>query len=258
MKQIDLNCDMGESFGTYTLGMDDAVIRHITSANVACGWHAGDPLVMNKTVKMAVEHQVGVGAHPGYPDLSGFGRRNMNCTPGEIRNYLIYQIGALAAFCRVHGTRLRHVKPHGALYLNAVDNEDVALAVAEGILSVDPTLSYVALAGPNGEGMTRIGQEIGLKVIYEAFPDRAYTAEGNLLSRRLPGAVITDPDRVAERALMMAKEGIVKTVDGTTIPLSAQTLCVHGDTPSAVDLVRGIRRTLEMEGIMLKPIGEDA
>jgi 5-oxoprolinase (ATP-hydrolysing) subunit A len=181
----------------------------------------------------------------------------MSCTPDEIRNYLIYQIGALAAFCRVHGTRLRQVKPHGALYLNAVDNKDVARAVAEGILSVDPTLSYVALAGPKGERMTRIGQEIGLKVIYEAFPDRAYTAEGNLLSRRLPGAVIKDPDRVAERALMMAKEGIVKTVDGTTIPLSAQTLCVHGDTPSAVDLVKSIRRALEMESIMLKPIGEE-
>lgn len=257
MKQIDLNCDMGESFGAYTLGMDEAVIRHITSANVACGWHAGDPLVMDKTVKMAVEHHVGVGAHPGYPDLIGFGRRSMSCTPDEIRNYLIYQIGALAAFCRVHGTRLRHVKPHGALYLTAVDNKDVARAVAEGILSVDPTLSYVALAGPKGERMTRIGQEIGLKVIYEAFPDRAYTAEGNLLSRRLPGAVIKDPDRVAERALMMAKEGIVKTVDGTTIPLSAQTLCVHGDTPSAVDLVKSIRRALEMESIMLKPIGEE-
>ncbi|CAB5111909.1 Lactam utilization protein LamB [Olavius algarvensis associated proteobacterium Delta 3] len=256
MKQIDLNCDMGESFGAYSLGMDESVIRHITSANVACGWHAGDPLVMNKTVKIAVEHNVGVGAHPGYPDLNGFGRRNMDCTADEIRNYVIYQIGALQAFCRVHGTRLRHVKPHGALYLTAVVNEDVARAVAEAILSVDPDLRYVALAGAKGEMMTRIGKEIGLKVVYEAFPDRAYTAEGNLVSRRLPGAVIKDPDQVAERALMMAKEGVVKAVDGTNIPLSVQTLCVHGDTPSAVELVKSIRRALETEGILLKSIGD--
>lgn len=257
MKKIDLNCDMGESFGAYTMGMDESVIRHITSANIACGWHAGDPLVMNKTVKMAVDHGVGVGAHPGYPDLNGFGRRNLDCTTDEIRNYVIYQIGALKAFCRVHGTRLRHVKPHGALYLTAVVNQDVARAVAEAVLSVDPNLWYVALAGAKGEMMRRIGEQVGLKVVYEAFPDRAYTAEGNLVSRRLPGAVIEDPVQVAQRALSMAKDGIVKAADGTVIPLSVQTLCVHGDTPSAVELVRSIRRTLETEGIVLKSIGED-
>jgi UPF0271 protein len=249
---------MGESFGAYTMGMDESVIPHITSANIACGWHAGDPLVMARTVKMAVNHGVGVGAHPGYPDLGGFGRRSMDCTPEEIRNYVIYQIGALDAFCRVHGTRLRHVKPHGALYLTAVVNEDVARAVAEAIVSVDSDLKYVALAGAKGEMMTRIGKAVGLKVVYEAFPDRAYTSEGNLVSRRLPGAVIKDPDRVAKRALLMAKEGIVKAVDGTTIPLAAQTLCVHGDTASAVDLVKSIRMTLESAGIMLKSIGADA
>ena len=258
MKKIDLNCDMGESFGAYTMGMDESVIRHITSANIACGWHAGDPMVMDKTVRMAVDHGVGVGAHPGYPDLTGFGRRNMDCTPVEIRNYVIYQIGALKAFCQVHGTALRHVKPHGALYLTAEVNEAVARAVAEAILSVDPDLWYVALAGAKGEMMTRIGKEVGLKVVYEAFPDRAYTAEGNLVSRRLPGAVIKDPEQVAERALLMAKEGIVKAVDGTTIPLAVHTLCVHGDTPSAVDLVSSIRTTLEAEGIKLRSIGEDA
>jgi UPF0271 protein len=257
VKKIDLNCDMGESFGAYAMGMDEAVIRHITSANIACGWHAGDPLVMNKTVKMAVENHVGVGAHPGYPDLKGFGRRNMDCTTDEIRNYVIYQIGALQAFCRVHGSRLRHVKPHGALYLTAVVNEDVARAVAEAIVSVDPDLWYVALAGAKGEMMRRIGEQMGLKVVYEAFPDRAYTAEGNLVSRRLPGAVIKEPDLVAERALLMANEGMVKAIDGTVVPLSVQTLCVHGDTPSAVDLVKSIRRVLEAEGIRLKPIGED-
>ena len=254
MKKIDLNCDMGESFGAYKLGMDEKVIQYITSANIACGWHAGDPLVMDKTVKMAVEHGVGVGAHPGYPDLLGFGRRNMDCTPDEIRSYVAYQVGALQGFCKIHGTRLRHVKPHGALYLTAVVNEVVARAVAEAIVSVDPDLLYVALAGAKGEMMTRIGKDVGLKVVYEAFPDRAYTPEGNLVPRRDPGAVIKDPQEVARRALRMATEGVVIAVDDTSIPIEAQTLCVHGDTPSAVDLVRNIHEILEKEGVSVQPM----
>jgi len=255
MIKIDLNSDMGESFGAYKLGMDEAVIQRITSANIACGWHAGDPLVMDRTVKMAVEFGVGVGAHPGYPDLLGFGRRNMDCTLEEVQKYLIYQIGALQAFCKINGTKLQHVKPHGALYLMAVENEEIARAVAEAIVSVNPELLYVALAGAKGEFMSRIGQEVGLKVVYEAFADRAYTPEGTLVSRRQPGAVIKDPEEVSERALRMAKDGIVIAVDGTSIPLEAQTLCVHGDTPSAVDLVKKIRETLESEGVMVTPMG---
>lgn len=254
MKKIDLNCDMGESFGAYKLGMDEKVIQYITSANIACGWHAGDPLVMDKTVEMAVEHGVGVGAHPGYPDLPGFGRRNMDCTPDEIRSYVAYQVGALQGFCKIHGTRLRHVKPHGALYLTAVVNEVVARAVAEAIVSVDPDLLYVALAGAKGEMMTRIGKDVGLKVVYEAFPDRAYTPEGNLVPRRESGAVIKDPQEVARRALRMATEGVVIAVDDTSIPIEAQTLCVHGDTPSAVDLVRNIHEILEKEGVSVQPM----
>ncbi len=256
MQPIDLNCDMGESFGAYKLGMDIDVIRHISSANIACGWHAGDPLVMDRTVKMAVERGVGVGAHPGYPDRIGFGRRNLDCTAEEIRNYIVYQVGALQGFCRVHGVKLQHVKPHGALYLTAVSDETVARAVAEAIVSVDKSLLYVALAGAKGETMRRIGEEVGLRVVYEAFPDRAYTAEGNLVSRRLPGAVIKDPTTVAERALRMAREGKVIAEDGTEIDLEVQTLCVHGDTPTAVDLVRNIRRTFEVEGIEVRPMGE--
>ncbi len=255
MKKIDLNSDMGESFGAYKLGMDEAVIQHITSANIACGWHAGDPLVMDRTVKMAVEFGVGVGAHPGYPDLLGFGRRNMDCTLEEVQKYLIYQIGALQAFCKINGTKLQHVKPHGALYLMAVENEEIARAVAEAIVSVNPELLYVALAGAKGEFMSRIGQEVGLKVVYEAFADRAYTPDGTLVSRRQPGAVIKDPEEVSERALRMAKDGIVIAVDGTSIPLEAQTLCVHGDTPSAVDLVKKIRETLESDGVLVTPMG---
>jgi UPF0271 protein len=255
MIKIDLNSDMGESFGAYKLGMDEAVIQHITSANIACGWHAGDPLVMDRTVKMAVDFGVGVGAHPGFPDLLGFGRRNMDCTLEEVQKYLIYQIGALQAFCKVNGTKLQHVKPHGALYLMAVENEEIARAVAEAIVSVNPELLYVALAGAKGEFMSRIGQEVGLKVVYEAFADRAYTPEGTLVSRRQPGAVIKDPEEVSERALRMAKDGIVIAVDGTSIPLEAQTLCVHGDTPSAVDLVKKIRETLESDGVVVTPMG---
>ena len=257
MEKIDLNCDMGESFGAYNLGMDDAVIQYISSANIACAWHAGDPCVMDHTVAIAVEHGVGVGAHPGYPDLLGFGRRNMDCTSEDLRNYVIFQIGALQAFCSAHGTKLQHVKPHGALYLTAVENEAVARAVAEAIVSVNPDLLYVALAGAKGELVTRIGQEVGLRVVYEAFPDRAYSPEGTLVSRRQPGAVIKEPREVAERALRMVKEGVVIAVDGSTIPLEAQTLCVHGDNPKAVDLVRSIRETLEADGVAVTPMGKE-
>jgi UPF0271 protein len=257
VEKIDLNCDMGESFGAYKLGMDDAVIQFISSANIACAWHAGDPSVMNHTVAIAVDNGVGVGAHPGYPDLLGFGRRNMDCNMAELRNYVIYQIGALQAFCNAHGTKMQHVKPHGALYLTAVENEDVARVVAEAIVSVNSDLLYVALAGAKGELMTRIGQEVGLRVVYEAFPDRAYSPEGTLVSRRQPGAVIKEPQAVSERALRMVKEGVVIAVDGSTIPLEAQTLCVHGDNPKAVDLVKSIRETLEADGVAVIPMGKE-
>ena len=256
MKRVDLNCDMGESFGAYTIGMDDAVIKHITSANIACGFHAGDPLVMDRTVKLAVEHNVAVGAHPGYPDLQGFGRRNMDCTLEEVRQYVVYQIGALQAFCAANGTRMRHVKPHGNLYNTAAVNEDIARVIAEAIVSVDSELMYVALSSTKEDFMTSIARDVGLTVVYEAFPDRAYTSDGTLLSRRLPGAVVRDARVVAERALMMAKEGKVIAVDGTPVDLDIQTLCVHGDTPMAVELVKAIREELEANGIVVKPTGD--
>ena len=254
MPTIDLNCDMGESFGVYKLGRDEDVIEHVSSVNIACGWHAGDALVMNRSVKLAVDHGVGVGAHPSYPDLMGFGRRNMSCTLEEIRNYVIYQIGALSAFCAANGVTMQHVKAHGTLYLTAVENEAVATAVAEAIVSVDPGLLFVALAGPKGALMAGIGEELGLKVVREAFPDRAYTAEGTLASRSLRGTVISDPEKVAERALKMAKEGRVIAIDGTEIDLQAHTLCVHGDNASAVDVVKTVRGLLESEGIAVKPM----
>lgn len=254
MKRIDLNCDMGESFGNYTLGMDRAVMPYITSANIACGWHAGDPLVMDATIRLAKENGVGAGAHPGYPDLMGFGRRKMTLSPEEIRHYLVYQIGALQAFCRVHDVRLCHVKPHGALYLDAVETPETANAVAGAILDLDPGLRFVALAGKKGETMRRMGEELGLKVVFEAFPDRAYTPEGTLVPRSMPGAVISDPEEVASRALDMAR-GFVIASDGSRIDLDAQTLCVHGDNQGAVDLVREIRSRLEADGIIVSPMG---
>ncbi len=252
--KIDLNCDMGESFGPYKIGRDEEVIRHVTSANVACGWHGGDPGVMDRTVRMALENGVSIGAHPGYPDMQGFGRRRMDFLPEEIRTFMIYQIGALQAFCTAHGTRLRHVKPHGSLYLTAVEEEAVARSIAEAIASVDPELMVVTLAGRKGEGMRRISETLGLKVVCEAFPDRAYTPEGTLVSRREPGAVIKDPQEVAERAVKMAKEGRVTAADGSEISLDVQTLCVHGDSDEAIHLAKRIRELLEIKGIGVEAI----
>lgn len=251
---MDLNCDMGESFGIYTLGLDEEVMQYITSANVACGWHAGDPLVMMKTVGLAKKYGVGVGAHPGYPDLVGFGRRPMDCTADEIRTYVMYQIGALQAFCAANKVKLQHVKPHGSLYLAAVENESIALAVARAIVEVNPDLIYVAFAGSKGSFMGAIAGELGLRVVYEAFPDRAYTTRGTLASRREPGAVITDPKIAAERALMIATSGVLTAIDGSQVSIEAQTLCVHGDNPAAVEMVRSIRKTLECAGVEVAPM----
>ena len=254
--KIDINCDMGESFGAYKLGLDEEVIKYITSANIACGYHAGDPLVMERTVSLAKNYGVSAGAHPGFPDLMGFGRRNIDATLAEIKGYVTYQIGALQAFATAQGLKVEHVKPHGALYLMAVEDEKISEAVVEAIKSVDKDLIFIALAGAKGEKMTKIGERIGLRVAYEAFPDRAYTPEGTLVSRRQPGAVIKDPDVVAQRALKMAKEGKVVAIDGTEINLRPETLCVHGDTPGAVNLVKKIRQTLTEENVEVIPLSE--
>jgi len=252
--KIDINCDMGESFGTYTLGMDEAIIASISSANIACGFHAGDPQVMSRTVKLAVEHGVAIGAHPGFPDLLGFGRRNMDCSGEEIEAYLIYQIGALQAFCTAHGTRLCHVKPHGALYNMAVGNESLVRSIARAIARVDTNLPMVALAGGNAHRMAAIAGEEGIKTLFEAFPDRAYTAEGTLVSRRLPGAVIHDPEEAASRAVRMAVDGVVIAVDGSRVPLKVHTLCLHGDNPQGVALAAAIRHRLEAAGVIVRPM----
>jgi UPF0271 protein len=257
MKRIDLNCDMGESFGAYTLGRDAEVIEFITSANIACGFHAGDPLVMERTVSLAAARRVGVGAHPGFADLKGFGRRNLDCTIEEVAADIIYQIGAIQAFCAARKVHLQHVKPHGALYNMAVGNEPLARAIARAGASVDPALRLVTLAGSEAAMMARIGREEGVRVVFEAFPDRAYTAEGRLVSRRLPGAVISDPALAAERAVRMATEGRIVASDGTILEMEIDTLCVHGDTPTALALVRQIRTSLENAGVALMPMGAE-
>jgi len=255
MKRIDLNCDMGESFGAWSMGMDGEVIRHVTSANIACGFHAGDPQVMDKTVKLAKDHGVGVGAHPGYPDLVGFGRRNMDCTPQEVRDYVAYQIGALKAFCALHGVSLQHVKPHGSLYNMSVGNEPLIRAIVQAIAGVDKNVIYLALGGAQAQLVAKIAGEEGIRVAFEAFPDRAYTPEGNLAPRSLPGAVIKDPKTAAERALRMAKEGKIAATDGSVLEMKIDTICVHGDNPSAVDVVKTIRSAIEGEGIQVAPMG---
>jgi UPF0271 protein len=257
MKRIDLNCDMGESFGAYRLGRDAEVIEWITSANIACGFHAGDPLVMDRTVALAASRGVGVGAHPGFPDLKGFGRRNLDCTLEEVKTDILYQVGALQAFCAAHRVRLRHVKPHGALYNMAVGNEPLARAIAQAVATAGSGLRLVTLAGPEAALMARIGREEGLQVVFEAFPDRAYTPEGRLVSRRLPGAVISDPDQAAERAVGMATGGRIQAIDGTLLEMEIDTLCVHGDTPTALALVQTIRRGLEAAGVALAPMGAE-
>lgn len=254
--RIDLNCDMGESFGRYTLGKDQEIIAHITSANVACGFHASDPQVMDRTLALAKEHGVAVGAHPGYLDLRGFGRRNLDCDPEEVRTDVIYQTGALAAIAQSRGMRLQHVKPHGALYNTAAGNKNVARSICAGLASYNPELVLVALAGPGGEVIRAMAAEYGLKVAAEAFADRAYTPEGRLVPRNQPGAVIHDPEVVAARCLRMAQDGVVEAADGSLVPLKPHTICVHGDTPTAVELVKIIATTLKHAGVKLIPLGQ--
>ncbi|MDP9373522.1 MAG: LamB/YcsF family protein [Chloroflexota bacterium] len=250
---IDLNSDMGESFGRWALGHDEALLDHVSSANVACGFHAGDPRVMARTVALARAKGVAVGAHPGFPDLAGFGRREIATTPDEVTTDVLYQLGALDAFCRAAGVSLRHVKPHGALYNQIAVDERLATATAEAVARFNRDLILVGLPG---SAVERAAAAAGLPFAREAFADRAYNADGTLASRRLPGAVIADPARVAERAARMATAGRVGTVDGGEIGLAADTLCIHGDTPGAVELARTVRDALERHGVTIRPLAE--
>ena len=249
--RIDLNCDMGESFGMYKMGLDEEVIKYISSANVACGFHAGDPQWMRETVHLAEVHGVAVGAHTSFPDLVGFGRRNIEVSPDEARNDVIYQIGALQAFTSGH--RLQHVKPHGAMYNRAVVDEDLARSICDAILEVDSDLILIALAGSR---WVEIAQEMGLRVAREIFADRALNPDGTLVSRSKDGSVLHNVDEVADRSLRMVREGKATSIDGDTIEVDAESLCIHGDTPGAVEMARVLRQRLDAESVTVTPLSQ--
>ncbi len=253
MYKVDLNSDLGESFGAYTIGLDKEVIAHISSANVACGYHAGDPLVMDATVAAAKEAGVAVGAHPGYPDLIGFGRRNIACSPKDAKAYVKYQLGALQAFCRANGVKMQHCKPHGALYNQAAKDPLLAQAIAEAVAEVDPDLILLGLAN---SFLISEAEKAGLRTASEVFADRAYQADGSLVPRSKPGAVIHDKDEAIARTVRMVKEGKVTAITGEEVPLKADSICVHGDNPSAVEFVKNIRARLTEEGVIIAPIRE--
>jgi len=244
--RVDLNSDLGESFGSYVLGMDEQVIKHVTSVNVACGWHGGDPLVMDRTVKTALREGAAIGAHPGFPDLLGFGRRNLAATPEEVKAYVKYQLGALMAFAKASGTAIQHVKVHGALYNMAAKDFKLAAAIAGAIHEVDRDIILMGLA--NSE-MINAGREMRLKTANEVFADRAYNPDGTLVSRRLPDAMIHDIELALSRVIGMVKEGKVRAVNGQDIEIKADSICVHGDNPEAVEFTRKIRARLEEEGV---------
>lgn len=254
-KKVDLNSDVGESFGIYKIGSDEEVIPLISSANIACGFHAGDPSIMKTTLGIAGKNGVGAGAHPGLPDLVGFGRRKMEVTLEEIKDYVTYQVGALQAVACSQGLTLQHVKPHGALYNMAVENVAIWEAIAETLSVLDKDLILVALAGPNREQLEAIAARYSIRIAFEFFADRAYNSDGSLVSRKTPGAVLHDEGEVADRIVKLVAEGKVCAIDGSDIELKAETICVHGDNPEALALVRKIREALEASGIEVCPMG---
>lgn len=253
--RIDLNSDLGESFGSYSIGKDEDVIKYVTSVNVACGWHAGDPVIMEKTVQMAKANGVAVGAHPGFDDKQGFGRRKIQLPPNEIRVMMKYQIGALMAFLQSEGMKMQHVKPHGALYNMAMVDRDVADAVCKAIHEVDPSIYLLA---PAGCEMDHAAQRNGLKIAREVFADRAYQEDGTLVPRSLPGAVLHDPEEILARVLRMVKEGKVTTIDGKDIDICADSICVHGDNEKALRIVETIKGGLEQAGVELRNFGDES
>jgi 5-oxoprolinase (ATP-hydrolysing) subunit A len=249
---IDLNSDLGEGFGRWGLGNDRELMKSITSANVACGFHAGDPTVMRTAVRMAADAGVAVGAHPGLPDLVGFGRRNMDVSPRDVEDFVLYQIGALAAIAAAQGVRLQHVKPHGALYNMAVRDRLLADAIARAVAAVDRSLILFGL--PDSE-LLRAGEAAGLEVAAEGFADRAYEPDGALTPRTRPGAVIDSAADVISRAIRLARDGIIRARNGTDINIRVRTICTHGDTPGSHELTRQLRAGLEAEGIAVRALG---
>lgn len=245
MGRLLLNCDMGESFGAWSMGLDAEVMPFIDCANIACGFHASDPQVMRRTVALAVEHAVRIGAHPGYPDLAGFGRRSMACSPAEVENMLLYQIGALDGICRAEGTRVRYVKPHGALYNDMMRQPALLRAVMRAVAAYDASLPLMLMSTRDNSASRALADELGIELLFEAFADRAYDAAGMLLARSLPGAVHHDAATVAEQALRLARGEALTASDGSALLLQADTLCVHGDNAGSVAAVQRIRQALQ-------------
>lgn len=243
---IDLNSDLGEGFGNWRMADDDALLDLVSSANVACGFHAGDPSTMRRVCERAVAGGVAIGAHVGYRDLAGFGRRRIEVDPDELADEVGYQIGALAAFARIAGDRVRYVKPHGALYNTVVTDTGQAAAVVEAVRRHDPGLSVLGLPGSE---LLRLAEVAGLRTVAEAFADRAYTADGRLVPRREPGAVLHDVEAIVDRCLRLATEREVDSIDGRTVAVPAESICVHGDTPQAVDIARRVRHALTEAGV---------
>ena len=251
--KIDINCDLGESYGEFTVGNDAETMPYITSANVACGFHAGDPVTMARTINLAKKHRVAVGAHPGYPDIMGFGRREMQLTSEEAMNYTVYQVSALHGFAKAVNVKLQHVKPHGALYNTAAKDEDLSKAIVEAVRVLDEGL--ILFAPPNSV-LAKTATRKGLKVAHEFFADRTYNSDGSLVSRKQPNAVIQDPRKVVERAVRVTKDGTVIAVDGEVVSLGeVHTICVHGDTPAAVRLAQALKWGLIEKGIEVIPVG---
>ncbi|WP_282349102.1 5-oxoprolinase subunit PxpA [Pseudomonas sp. PS01301] len=250
MPSIDINSDLGESFGAWSMGDDDAMLDIVTSANVACGFHAGDPAGILRTLKAAAARQVSIGAHVSYPDKVGFGRRNMDVASDELTADVIYQIGALQGLAQAAGTCVSYVKPHGALYNTIAHDRRQGLAVIAAIRAVDPGLVLVALAGSS---LIELAREEGLTCVAEAFADRAYTPEGTLVSRREPGAVLHDPQLIGQRMLRLVEEGTLEAIDGSITRIQADSICVHGDSPAAVAMARELRRVLEQANMQLQP-----
>lgn len=248
-RTVDLNADLGEGFGVWRLGDDEALLGIVTSANVACGFHGGDPAIMRRTCERAVERGVRIGAQVSYRDLTGFGRRRIEVEPDELAADVLYQLGALDGLARAAGDRVRYVKPHGALYNTVVDDEVQAEALVDAVLAFDRTLPLMCL---HHSALLRIAAAAGLPIVEEAFADRAYTPDATLVRRSEPGAVVHDPRTVAERAVRMAVEGSVTAVDGTTISVTSRSICVHGDTPGAVAIAAEVRRALAASGVVIR------
>jgi UPF0271 protein len=246
---VDLNCDLGESFGAYQLGNDEAILPYVSSINIACGFHAGDPAIMKKTVALAVQHQVAIGAHPGLPDLAGFGRREIAITPEEAYDMVVYQVGALQGFVKAANTTLHHVKPHGALYNMAAINASLAKAIAEAVYHTQPQAILYGLAG---SALIKAGKEAGLLTACEVFADRTYQPDGTLTSRRQPNALITNEEEAINQVLQMVKTNTVQTIANHSIPIQADTVCIHGDGPYAVAFARKIKEILLLENIAIR------